>query len=95
MSVRRFIYNIVSVLLLILSIVLIICANKVDSLSLDYIIQIIVILYLAKFSYGCMMYINEQSLKQRSIAFTFFYIALELFFIVTLVYRIIILVTNI
>lgn len=94
MSVRRFIYNIVSVLLLLLTIILFTTVDKSNSINLSIIVQIVLILYIAKIAYGCIMYVKEQYLKQKYSYSIIMNLGLVLFLIVNLVRLILLLINN-
>ncbi|MBQ3409340.1 MAG: YdcF family protein [Clostridia bacterium] len=59
------IYGIVSVLLFLIAIVLFSIIDKTNSIKLSFIVQILLILYLSKTIWGCIIYIKEQYKKQK------------------------------
>ena len=94
MSVKRFIYNIVSVLLLILTVILLATVDSSNSINVSIIVQIVLILYIFKITYGCFMYIKEQYLKQKYSYSIIMNLGLALFLIVNLVRQILLLINN-
>ena len=59
------IYGIISVLLFIISIVVLAIIDKTSNIRLSLIIQILLIAYLSKVTWGCILYIKEQYKKQK------------------------------
>ena len=59
------IYGIVSVLLFLIAIVVLSIIDKTNSIKLSLVVQILLILYLSKTIWGCIIYIKEQYKKQK------------------------------
>ncbi|MDO4963832.1 MAG: hypothetical protein Q4E75_07055 [bacterium] len=59
------IYGIVSVLLFIVSVVVLAVIDKTSNIKLSLTIQIILILYLSKTAWGCLLYIKDQYKKKK------------------------------
>lgn len=59
------IYGIISVLLFIISVVVLAIIDKTSNIRLSLTIQILLIAYLSKVTWGCILYIKEQYKKQK------------------------------
>ena len=59
------IYGIVSVLLFLIVIVVLSIIDKTNSIKLSLVIQILIILYLSKTIWGCIIYTRDQYKKQK------------------------------
>ena len=59
------IYGIVSILLFLIVIVVLSIIDKTNSLKLSLIVQILLIMYLSKISWGCIIYIRDQYKKKK------------------------------
>lgn len=62
---KKRIYVFVSVLLFLLSIVVLAVIDKTNNIKLSFTIQIILIVYLIKVTWGCIIYIKEQYQKKK------------------------------
>ena len=59
------VYTFVSVVLFLASIVVLAIIDKTNDVKLSLVIQIILILYLTKITWGCILYIKKQYKKQK------------------------------
>ena len=65
MKKQRIIYLFITILFLLISITIIKDTNLSDNVVLSKSIQIIIILYLIRISYGCALYIRKQNNKKK------------------------------
>lgn len=65
MNNKRKLYGIISFLLFFVSITVLTVIDKTSTIKLSFVIQIILILYLSKITYGCILYIKEQYNKHK------------------------------
>jgi len=59
------IYGIASVLLFLIAIVVLSIIDKTNSIKLSLVVQVLLILYLSKTIWGCIIYIKDQYNKQK------------------------------
>ena len=59
------IYGFVSVALFLICIVVLSIVDKTNNIKLSLTIQILIIVYLSKVTWGCLLYIKEQYKKQK------------------------------
>lgn len=87
-------YGIVSVLLFIISIVILAVIDKTNNIKLSIVIQILLIIYLSKVTWGCLIYIKEQYKKQKYSYSTIMNLGLVIFLIINIFRQINLLMTN-
>ena len=78
------VYGLVSVLLLIICIVVLAIIDKTNNIKVSLAIQIILILYLSKVVWGCLLYIKEQYKKQKYSYGIIMNLGLSLFLIINI-----------
>ena len=86
------IYNIVSIILFITSITLLVIIDKTNNIRLSFVIQSLLILYLSKITYGCILYIKEQYKKQKYSYLITMNLGLVIFFSINIIRQIILLI---
>ena len=62
---KKKVYGIVTAIFVIISIVLLVIVDRTNNINLSLVIETIIILYLAKIMYGCILYIKDQYNKQK------------------------------
>jgi len=62
---KKKLYGIVTALFVVISIVLLSIVDKTNNINLSLVIEVILILYLSKIMYGCILYIKAQYNKQK------------------------------
>lgn len=62
---KKKIYGIISLFLFITSVVTLIIIDKTNKVNLSLVIQVILILYLIKITYGCVLYVKEKYTKKN------------------------------
>ena len=87
-------YGIVSVLLFIISIVILAVIDKTNNIKLSIVIQILLIIYLSKVTWGCLIYIKEQYKKQKYSYSIIMNLGLVIFLIINIFRQINLLMTN-
>jgi len=85
------IYGIVSVLLFIVSVVVLAVIDKTSNIKLSLTIQIILILYLSKVAWGCLLYIKNQYKKKKYSYSIIMNLGLVLFLIINIFRQVILL----
>ncbi|MBR3254679.1 MAG: YdcF family protein [Clostridia bacterium] len=87
-------YGIISVLLFIMSIVILAVIDKTSNIKLSLAIQIILVVYLIKITYGCLLYIKEQYKKQKYSYSIIMNLGLVLFLIINILRQINLLIVD-
>lgn len=62
---KKKIYGLITAIFVIISIVLLCIVDRTNSINLSLVIEVIIILYLCRIMYGCILYIKEQYNKQK------------------------------
>ena len=65
MKNRKLIYNIITLLLFLIAIITLTVIDKSNNIKLSLTIQILLIVYLSKVTYGCLIHVVEQYRKQK------------------------------
>lgn len=88
------IYGIVSIALFIVCIVVLAIVDKTNNIKLSLTIQILLIAYLSKVTWGCLLYIKEQYRKQKYSYSIIMNLGLVIFLIINISRQINLLITN-
>ena len=88
------IYGIVSIALFIVCIVVLAIVDKTNNIKLSLTIQILLIAYLSKVTWGCLLYIKEQYRKQKYSYSIIMNLGLVIFLIINICRQINLLITN-
>lgn len=91
---RKRIYGIVSVVLFIICIVLLSIVDKTNNIKLSLTIQIIIIAYLIKVTWGCLLYIKDQYKKQKYSYSIIMNLGLVIFLIINILRQLNLLITD-
>ena len=91
---KKKIYGIITLIFVLLSIVIFAIIDRTSNINLSLAIQGILILYLIKITYGCILYVNEQYLKQKYSYTIIFNLGLILFLVVNIFRQIVLLIVN-
>ena len=87
-------YGIVSVALFVICIVVLTIIDKTNNIKLSLAIQILLITYLSKVTWGCLLYIKEQYKKQKYSYSIIMNLGLVIFLIINILRQINLLITN-
>lgn len=87
-------YGIISLILFIVSIIILTVVDRTNNINLSLTIQLIMILYLSKMTYGCILYVKKLYKKQRYSYSIVLNIGLALFFIINIMRQINLLIIN-
>ena len=87
-------YGIVSVALFVICIVVLSIIDKTNNIKLSLAIQILLIAYLSKVTWGCLLYIKEQYKKQKYSYSIIMNLGLVIFLIINILRQINLLITN-
>ena len=87
-------YGIVSVALFVICIVVLSIIDKTNNIKLSLAIQILLITYLSKVTWGCLLYIKEQYKKQKYSYSIIMNLGLVIFLIINILRQINLLITN-
>ena len=87
-------YFIITILLLIVSIVILLSIDAGNSIYLSLAIQIIMILYLVRITYGCVLYIRKQYKKNKYSYKIIMNLGLTIFFTINIIRQINLLIVN-
>ena len=91
---RKRIYGIVSVVLFIICIVVLSIVDKTNNIKLSLTIQIIIIAYLIKVTWGCLLYIKDQYKKQKYSYSIIMNLGLVIFLIINILRQLNLLITD-
>lgn len=91
---NRTIYNIISTILFLISITTLAVIDKTNNIKLSSTIQILLIAYLSKIAYGCILYAKEQYNKHKYSYSIIMNLGLVLFLIINISRQVNLLITN-
>ena len=86
------IYRIVSILLFIVSLVILAIIDKTNNIKLSLTIQILLIIYLSKVTWGCILYLRKQYKSQKYSYSIIMNLALVIFLIINIILFILVLI---
>lgn len=91
---KKRIYGVVSILLFLTALVVLSIIDKTNSIKLSLVVQVLLILYLSKTTWGCIIYIKDQYKKQKYSYSIIMNLGLVIFLVINILRQINLLITD-
>lgn len=91
---KKRVYGVVSVLLFLIALVVLSIIDKTNSIKVSLVVQVLLVLYLSKTAWGCIIYIKEQYKKQKYSYSIIMNLGLVIFLVINILRQINLLLTD-